>query len=252
MDGEGCALHHWVHNVMSSILGFNYNSNSNSCRDVAVLSAGGTTFGTGFELDGSLLWVGGIFVNPRLQPIRDLDLRVFWSFFIAAPPAASTWQLPIGQPPVTWQPRQHRSTPVNDGQCRRQPSVNDGQRRRQPSVNDGQRRRPPTVNAAGHRSTASDHGGDRRSTVAVNDGRRWRPPLTAAGPPLTTTGQRWLVGWSKSGSGPVWAGSGSGLGRVRHVCTRVRHVCPRGIHVAADVDIEQQEGVEPGTSWLES
>ncbi|GJZ38098.1 hypothetical protein Tco_0584289 [Tanacetum coccineum] len=31
-------------------------SNSNSCHDVAVLSAGGTTFGTSFELDGSLLW----------------------------------------------------------------------------------------------------------------------------------------------------------------------------------------------------
>ncbi|GJR89239.1 hypothetical protein Tco_0213250 [Tanacetum coccineum] len=30
--------------------------NSNSCRDVAVLSAGGTTFGTSFELDSSLLW----------------------------------------------------------------------------------------------------------------------------------------------------------------------------------------------------
>ncbi|GKD92879.1 hypothetical protein Tco_1372716, partial [Tanacetum coccineum] len=30
--------------------------NSNSGRDVAVLSAGGTTFGTSFELDSSLLW----------------------------------------------------------------------------------------------------------------------------------------------------------------------------------------------------
>ncbi|GJS50554.1 hypothetical protein Tco_0623916 [Tanacetum coccineum] len=36
--------------------------NSNSCRDVAVLSAGGTTFGTSFELDGSLL---GKLLNPR-------------------------------------------------------------------------------------------------------------------------------------------------------------------------------------------
>ncbi|GJZ28983.1 hypothetical protein Tco_0573630 [Tanacetum coccineum] len=32
--------------------------NSNSCRDVAVLSAGGTTFGTSFELDSSLLCRG--------------------------------------------------------------------------------------------------------------------------------------------------------------------------------------------------
>nr|GEZ21306.1 hypothetical protein [Tanacetum cinerariifolium] len=43
-----------------------------------------------------------------------------------------------------------------------------------PSVNDGQRRRSTTVNAAGHQSTAVDHGGDRWSTMAVNDGRRWR------------------------------------------------------------------------------
>nr|GEZ63494.1 hypothetical protein [Tanacetum cinerariifolium] len=65
---------------------------------------------------------------------------------------SATWQYPIGQPPVTWHLRQHRSAPVNDGQ----------------------RRRPP-VNAIGQRrSTAPDHGGDRRSTVEVNDGRRWR------------------------------------------------------------------------------
>ncbi|GKA43520.1 hypothetical protein Tco_0736244 [Tanacetum coccineum] len=31
-------------------------NNSNSFRDVAVLSAGGTTFGTSFELDSSLPW----------------------------------------------------------------------------------------------------------------------------------------------------------------------------------------------------
>ncbi|GKA39331.1 hypothetical protein Tco_0731882 [Tanacetum coccineum] len=31
-------------------------SNSNSCRNVVVLSAGGTTFRTSFELDSSLLW----------------------------------------------------------------------------------------------------------------------------------------------------------------------------------------------------
>nr|GEW08442.1 hypothetical protein [Tanacetum cinerariifolium] len=195
-------------------------------------------------------------------------------------------------PPVTWLPRQHWSTPVNDGQ-----------RRRPPSVNDGQRRRPPSVNAAGHRSTAPDNGGDRRSTVAVNDGCRWRttvdcrwttvdhhrttgqrchvstgqrrsttvnaaghrrsttvnsaghrrstppatgqrrritvviggqrwrsttvasgePPLTAAGPPLTTTGLPVNGGWwagQRAGlgrSGRVWIGSGSGPGRVRHV-----------------------------------
>ncbi|GJX11461.1 putative reverse transcriptase domain-containing protein [Tanacetum coccineum] len=35
---------------------YDVNSNSNSCCDVAVLSAGGTTFGTSFELDCSFLW----------------------------------------------------------------------------------------------------------------------------------------------------------------------------------------------------
>ncbi|GKC12278.1 hypothetical protein Tco_1009060 [Tanacetum coccineum] len=34
-----------------------WNNNSNSCHDVAVLTARGTTFGTSFELDGSLLYV---------------------------------------------------------------------------------------------------------------------------------------------------------------------------------------------------
>ncbi|GKF93884.1 hypothetical protein Tco_0283584, partial [Tanacetum coccineum] len=35
---------------------------SNSCRDVAVLSAGGTTFGTSFERDSSLMWSRHCFV----------------------------------------------------------------------------------------------------------------------------------------------------------------------------------------------
>nr|GEY02219.1 hypothetical protein [Tanacetum cinerariifolium] len=71
------------------------------------------------------------------------------------------WQHPIGQSPVTWHLRQHRSAPVNDGQCRR-----------------------PPVNAPGHRSTATDHGGDWRSTTVTGG----EQPLTAAGPPLTTNG----------------------------------------------------------------
>nr|GEV54314.1 integrase, catalytic region, zinc finger, CCHC-type, peptidase aspartic, catalytic [Tanacetum cinerariifolium] len=80
------------------------------------------------------------------------------------PPAAATWQLPIGQPPVTWHPRQ---------------------------------RQPPSVNAAGHQSTAAGHGGDQRSTVAVNDGQRRRPPVNGGGqrrstprPPVNGGGQR--------------------------------------------------------------
>nr|GEY90052.1 hypothetical protein [Tanacetum cinerariifolium] len=98
--------------------------------------------------------VGGTFVIPRLQPIGDPNLR---------PPAAGTWQLPIGQPPVTWQPRQHRST----------------------TVNAAGHRRSMTVNAAGHR----------RSTVAVNDGRRWQITVDCRWTIVDhhrTTGQRWL------------------------------------------------------------
>nr|GEZ44483.1 hypothetical protein [Tanacetum cinerariifolium] len=84
------------------------------------------------------------------------------------------------------------------------------------------------------------------------------PPLTAAGPPLTSTGPSVNGGWwagQRAGPGRVRIGSGPGpprgMPRVNHVCTRVSHVCLRGIHVAADVDIKQQEGVEPGTSLLE-
>nr|GEW00314.1 hypothetical protein [Tanacetum cinerariifolium] len=118
------------------------------------------------------------------------------------------------------------------------------------------------ANAASHRRSTPPATGQRWRITVVIGGQRWwsttivgdEPPLTAAGPPLTTTGQRWLVGRSTSGFGPglgrVWIGSGSGpprgMPRVSNVCTRVSHVCPRGIHVAADVDIKQQEGVEPG------
>nr|GEU56553.1 hypothetical protein [Tanacetum cinerariifolium] len=115
--------------------------------------------------------------------------------------------------------------------------------------------RSTTVNATGHRSRTVDHGGDRRSTVAVNDGRWWRTTVECRWTTVDlhrTTDQRWLLGRSTSGSRSgldrVWTGSGSGLPRGM---PRVSHVCPRGIHVAADVDIKQQEGVEPGTSWLE-
>nr|GFA56535.1 hypothetical protein [Tanacetum cinerariifolium] len=86
--------------------------------------------------------------------------------------------------------------------------------RSSPSINDGQRRRSMTVNAADHRSTAVDHGGDRRSTVAVNDGRRWRTTVDCRWTTVDhhrTTGQRWLVGWSTLGTGPVWIGPGPGL-----------------------------------------
>nr|GEX76706.1 retrovirus-related Pol polyprotein from transposon TNT 1-94 [Tanacetum cinerariifolium] len=169
--------------------------------------------------------------------------------------AAATWQLPIGQPPVTWQLRQHRST---------------------------------TVNAAGHRSTAAVHGGDRRSTPSVNTvsqrrstpsasgqrrwitlvigGQRWlsttvtggEPSLTAAGPPLTTTGPSVNGGWwagqrsglGRSGSslGRVQVRSGSGPGRVRHVACHVSATCA---HVAADVDNGTYMGVEPSTLSLD-
>nr|GFA60503.1 hypothetical protein [Tanacetum cinerariifolium] len=166
--------------------------------------------------------VGGTFVIPRLQPIGDPDLR---------PPAAATWQLLIGQPQVTWQPRQHRSTPVNAACHRSTAAVHGGDQRSTPSVSGGQRRRPPV------------NDGDRRSMVAVNDGRRWR----------TTVDCRWttvdhhrstVVGglvndrfWA--GLDRVWARSGSGLDRVWVGSGPWHATCqPRGIHVAADVDIK--------------
>nr|GEZ81482.1 hypothetical protein [Tanacetum cinerariifolium] len=110
--------------------------------------------------------------------------------------------------------------------------------------------------------------------MVVIDGQRWRsttvaggePLLTAAGPPLTTTGpsvndgqrlrppvnggwwadQRAGLGRSGSGLGRVRVGSGSGPVWVRHVCTRVSHVCPRGIHVAADMDNKHKEESNSG------
>nr|GEY04865.1 hypothetical protein [Tanacetum cinerariifolium] len=125
------------------------------------------------------------------------------------------WQLPIGQPLVTWHLRQHQST-----------SPATGQRRRFTVVIGGQRRRSTTVNAADHRSTPTDHGGDRRSTVAINDGRQWRTTVDCRWTTVDhhrTTGQRWLVGWST-------IGSGSGPGRVRHVACHVSATCA---HVAS-------------------
>nr|GEZ95814.1 hypothetical protein [Tanacetum cinerariifolium] len=109
-----------------------------------------------------------------------------------------------------------------------------------------------TVNAAGHRSTAADHGGDQRSMVAVNDGRRWRTTVDCRWTTVDhhrTTGQRWLVGWSKLGMGRVWIGSGSGLGQV---WIGSGSGPPRGIHVDADVDNVHYVGIEPGTLSLDS
>nr|GEY27164.1 hypothetical protein [Tanacetum cinerariifolium] len=129
------------------------------------------------------------------------------------PPA--TWQHPIGQPPVTWHLRQHRST---------------------------------AINAAGHRSTAADHDGDQRSTVAVNDGRRWRTTVDCRWTTVDhhrTTGQRWLVNSQRW----TWAGSGSGLGQV---WIESRPGPPRGIHVDADVDNMPYVGIDPGTSWIKT
>nr|GEY73586.1 reverse transcriptase domain-containing protein [Tanacetum cinerariifolium] len=134
------------------------------------------------------------------------------------------WQLPIGQPPMMWQLRQRRLTP--------------------PAT--GQRRRFTVVIGSQQRSTPPDTGQRWRSTTVAGG----EPPLTAAGPPLTTTDQRWLVGLSTMGSGPVWIGSGQVPGRVwagSATCQpRVPTWHPRGIHVAADVDNKQHVGVEPG------
>nr|GEZ26915.1 hypothetical protein [Tanacetum cinerariifolium] len=98
--------------------------------------------------------------------------------------------------------------------------------------------RSTTANAAGHRSTAVDHGGDRRSTVAVNAAGH-RSTATNHGGDRRST----VVG------GLVKVGSGSG---PPHGMPRVSHVCPRGIHVDADVDNMQRVGIDPGTSWIDS
>nr|GEV27408.1 hypothetical protein [Tanacetum cinerariifolium] len=96
------------------------------------------------------------------------------SYIIISRQAAATWQPPIGQPPVTWHPVQRRSMPVNDA--------------------------GPPVKDSGLRWRSAVNGGDRRSMVAVNDDRRGGPSLTTAGPPLTTIGQRWLIGRVRSGA----------------------------------------------------
>nr|GFB20026.1 hypothetical protein [Tanacetum cinerariifolium] len=109
------------------------------------------------------------------------------------------------------------SAPVSVGQRRSTPPAT-GQRRRFTVVIGGQRRRSTMVNATGHRSTAADHGGDCQSTVAVKGGRRWRTTFDCRWTTVDhhrTTGQRWLVGWSTLGTGPVWIGSISGLGQVQ-------------------------------------
>nr|GEY93372.1 hypothetical protein [Tanacetum cinerariifolium] len=87
--------------------------------------------------------------------------------------AAATWQYPIGQPPVTWHPRQHRSASVNAGQrCR-----TTGQRRQ----TTGQwRRSTAVIGGQWWQSTTIDDGGPPLTTA--------EPPLTTTGPPLTTTG----------------------------------------------------------------
>nr|GEW79607.1 hypothetical protein [Tanacetum cinerariifolium] len=101
----------------------------------------------------------------------------------------------------------HRwSTPSATGQRRRITVVIGGQRWRSTPPTTGQRWWSTTVNAADH-----------RSTVAVNDGCRWRTTVDCRWTTVDhhrTTVQRWLVGRSTSGPGPVWIGSGPGPGRV--------------------------------------
>nr|GEZ09583.1 hypothetical protein [Tanacetum cinerariifolium] len=94
------------------------------------------------------------------------------------------WQLPIGQPPVTWQPRQHRSKPVNGGQrsrsCRRSTppaTVNGGQRRR-PPINGGGSR-CPTRHTFVHEDI-SEGGGDFVSLLPSNEALQ-TPAATAVG-----------------------------------------------------------------------
>nr|GFA62194.1 hypothetical protein [Tanacetum cinerariifolium] len=133
-------------------------------------------------------------------------------------PATATWQLPIGQPPVTWQPRQY-------GQ-RRPRSVNDGGHRRSTPPATGQRRRITVVIAGQQwRSTPSTAGQRWRSTTVAGG----EPPLTAAGPPLTATGPPVNGGWwacQRAGLDRVWIGSGPGPGRAGSGPPRGRGIHP--------------------------
>nr|GEV39433.1 hypothetical protein [Tanacetum cinerariifolium] len=145
--------------------------------------------------------------------------------------AAATWQLPIGQPSVTWQPRQRRPTPATVGQRRSTPPAT-GQRRRVTVVIGGQRWRPtpPTT-------------GQRRRSTTVAGG---EPPLTAAGPPLTTTGPP-VNGGRWAGQLRAWAGSWSGLDRVQvGSATCQPHVHTWHPH-GADVDNMHKEYLEKVT-----
>nr|GFA88644.1 hypothetical protein [Tanacetum cinerariifolium] len=183
---------------------------------------------------------GGIFVNPRLQPIRDLDLRylVYQSLAASRLHVAASYCTAASDVAATL-------SPATAGQRRSTPPAT-GQRRRVTVVIGVQRWRSTMVNAADH-----------RSTVAVNDGRRWRTTVDCRWTTVDhhrTTSQRWLVGRSTSGPGPVWIGSGSGPGRVwvgsatwHATCQPRVHMCqPRGIHVAADVDNMHKEELNSG------
>nr|GEY59638.1 putative reverse transcriptase domain-containing protein [Tanacetum cinerariifolium] len=118
------------------------------------------------EINGGYVAFGG---NPKgvkitgKGKIRTGKLNFDDVYFVKEPPAAATWQHPIGQPPVTWQLRQHRSAPPATGQRWRSTTVAGGE---------------PPLTAAG-------------------------PPLTTTGPPVNGgwwAGQR--AGLGRSGSGP--------------------------------------------------
>nr|GEX53691.1 hypothetical protein [Tanacetum cinerariifolium] len=149
-----------------------------------------------------------LFLNP-VNLVLNPEPRTDFSVAATVPS-----DLPIEQPPVTWQPRQHRSTPVNAAGRRSTAAVHDGDRRSTPLAT-GQRRRITVV-----------IGGQRWWSTTVADG---EPPLTAAGPPLTITGPPVNDGW--------WAGqraglgrSGSGLGRVRVGSATCRATCQPRVH----------------------
>nr|GEU71404.1 hypothetical protein [Tanacetum cinerariifolium] len=127
---------------------------------------------------------GGIFVNPRLQPIRDLDLRPPPAQYLVHQSLAASRRHVVASYWTDASDVAATSSPANAGH-RRSTTVNAAGHRSTAAGHGGQRWRSTTVNAAGHRSTAAGHGGqrwrsttvnaaDHRSTVAVNDGRPWR------------------------------------------------------------------------------
>nr|GFA20098.1 hypothetical protein [Tanacetum cinerariifolium] len=129
-----------------------------------------------------------------LQPIKDPDLRAFWSFFIS-----HHWQITSDDVSSSHSSSRHLHS-TSDTIITRQPSP------RGSILLDSSSDVAPTsalVNAVGQRRSTPPATGQRRRITVVIDGQQWRsttvagggPPLTAARPQLTTTRPPVNGGW---------------------------------------------------------